>query len=109
MEWRIIQISRPHRQFDIQRSEIGDKATNRFEGESMEIGFRREAIPLAYQAGHQLAVIALSLFFVTTHIVTAFKIGDGLCFQGRLNLQAIFVASPLPVADDFGAPPVMSQ
>jgi hypothetical protein len=38
----------------------------------MEIGLRREAISLAHQAGHQLAVIALSRFFVPTHIVTAF-------------------------------------
>jgi hypothetical protein len=38
----------------------------------MEIGLRREAIPLAHQAGHQLAVVNLSLFFVPMHIVTAF-------------------------------------
>ncbi|HZF40350.1 MAG TPA: hypothetical protein VE715_16110 [Blastocatellia bacterium] len=47
----------------------------------MEIGLRREAIPLAHQAVHQLAVIAFSLFFVPTHIVTALLIGDGLSFR----------------------------
>ncbi|HEX2488608.1 MAG TPA: hypothetical protein VHR27_04345 [Blastocatellia bacterium] len=39
----------------------------------MKIRFRREAITLAHQTGHQLAVIALSLFFVSTHIVAAFE------------------------------------
>jgi len=72
MRRRAIQIPRPHRQLDIERSQIGDEATNRFEDESMKIGFRREAVTLAHQAGHQLAVIALSLFFVPTHIVAAF-------------------------------------
>jgi hypothetical protein len=72
MRRQAIQISRPHRQLDIDRSQIGYETTNRFEGESMKIRFRREAITLAHQAGHQLAVIALSLFFVPTHIVAAF-------------------------------------
>jgi len=72
MRWRVIQISRPHHQLDIERPEIGDESPNRFEGESMEIGLRREAISLAHQAGHQLAIVNLSLFFVPMHIVMAF-------------------------------------
>jgi hypothetical protein len=53
----------------------------------MEIRFRREAIPLAHQAGHQLAVIALSLFFVPVHIVTAFYIGDGFLLRSGSNFK----------------------
>jgi hypothetical protein len=81
MRRRAIHISRPHHQLDVKRPEINNEATNRFKGESMEIRFRREAIALAHQAGHQLAVIALSLFFVPMHIVTALFIGDGLLLR----------------------------
>jgi len=72
MKRRVIQISGPHHQLNVERPEVGDEATNRFEGEGLKIRLRREAIPLAHQTGHQLAVIALSLFIVPTHIVTAF-------------------------------------
>jgi hypothetical protein len=52
MRRRVFQISRPHRQLNIERSEIGDEAANRFNDESVEIRLRREAIPLAHQASH---------------------------------------------------------
>jgi hypothetical protein len=77
MKWRLIQISGPHHQLDIKRPEIDNEAANRLERENMEIRLRREAAPLAHQAGHQLAVIDLSLFFIPMHIVTALYIGDG--------------------------------
>src|SRR5262249_37349036 len=73
MRRRVIQIFRPHHQLDIERAKVGDKTPNRFKGESMEIGLRREAIPLAHQASHQLAVVNLSLFFFPMHMWRRFK------------------------------------
>src|SRR5262249_15308804 len=64
---RVLQISRAHHQLDIERANVTYEAANRFERESLEIRLRRKAIPLAHQAGHQLPVVALSLFFVLTH------------------------------------------
>jgi hypothetical protein len=72
MRRRVIQISRSHRQLDIERSNVDNKAAHRFERERQEFGLRREAITLAHQAGHQLAVLIFSLYFVPTHIVMAF-------------------------------------
>jgi hypothetical protein len=82
-----IQIPGPHPQLDIDRSKISDEATNRLEGECMKVRLRRETIPLAHEAGHQLAVIALSLFFVPIHIVTALYIGDGFSLRSGSNFK----------------------
>src|SRR5262245_59256598 len=99
MRRRVIQISRSHRQLNIERSDVNDEAAYRFEREFLEIRLRRKAAPLAHQAGHQLAVIYFSLFFVPTHIGSGFEsatvIQSGI--QEQLKLQAIFVASLLPV------------
>ena len=53
----------------------------------MKIRLGREAFTLAHQAGHQLAVIDLSLFFVLMHIVTALYIGDGLPLRSGSNFK----------------------
>src|SRR5215813_9160796 len=93
MRRRVIQISRSHRQLNIERSDVNDEAAYRFEREFLEIRLRRKALPLAHQAGHQLAVIYFSLFFVPTHIGSGFEsatvIQSGNRAIGQSGNQAI--------------------